>query len=184
MGSKMGPSYASPFSYVLSDTKFFLKFFFLKIFSSTRKELTKFITAVNSFHPALKFTWEISDTSSAFLDTKFQLKATVYALVFSANLQIHIVTSCIHLRIQHTSRIPYLFHIFSDFVVYAAMTLIFPKNQWQGASFSINVYPVCGSSGPLPCPTNWSTVSTTNGWEGKHWWHSIHSHISPSQPRG
>ena len=29
--------------------------------------------------------------------------------MFSANLQIHIVTSCIHLRIQHTSRIPYFF---------------------------------------------------------------------------
>ena len=56
MGTKMGPSYANPFSYVFLDTKFFLKFFFLKIFSSTRKELTKFITAVNSFHPALKFT--------------------------------------------------------------------------------------------------------------------------------
>ena len=56
MGTKMGPSYANPFSHVLSDTNFFLKLFFLKIFSSTRKELTKFITAVNSFHPALKFT--------------------------------------------------------------------------------------------------------------------------------
>ena len=42
MGTKMGPSYANPFSYVLLDTN--------------RKELTKFITAVNSFHPALKFT--------------------------------------------------------------------------------------------------------------------------------
>ena len=39
------------------------------------------------------------------------------------------------------------------------------------------------SSGQPPCPTNWSTVSTKNGWEGKHWPHSIHSHISPSQPR-
>ena len=31
--------------------------------SSTREELNQFITAVNSFHPALKYTWEISDTS-------------------------------------------------------------------------------------------------------------------------
>ena len=29
------------------------------------------------------------------------LKATVYALVFPTNLQIHIVTRCIHLRIHH-----------------------------------------------------------------------------------
>ena len=27
--------------------------------SSTREELNQFITAVNSFHPPLKFTWEI-----------------------------------------------------------------------------------------------------------------------------
>ena len=36
--------------------------------SSTREELNQFITAVNSFHSALKYTWEISDTSLAFLD--------------------------------------------------------------------------------------------------------------------
>ena len=38
--------------------------------SSTREELTQFITAVNSFHPALKYTWEISDDSLSFLDNK------------------------------------------------------------------------------------------------------------------
>ena len=37
------------------------------------------------------------------------------------------------------SRIPYLFHSFSDFVVYAVTTLIFPKNQRQCAKFSLNV---------------------------------------------
>ena len=35
------------------------------------------------------------------------MKAMVYALVFTTNQQIHIVTSCIHLRIHRTSRIPY-----------------------------------------------------------------------------
>ena len=42
--------------------------------SSTREELTQFITAVNSFHPALKYTWEISDTSLAFLDIKISIE--------------------------------------------------------------------------------------------------------------
>ena len=37
------------------------------------------------------------------------------------------------------SKIPYLFHSFSDFVVYAITTLIFTKNQWQCAKFSLNV---------------------------------------------
>ena len=36
--------------------------------SSSREELDQFITSVNSFHPALKYTWEISETSLAFLD--------------------------------------------------------------------------------------------------------------------
>ena len=37
--------------------------------------------------------------------------------------------------INHTSRTPYLFHSFSDFVVYVVTTLIFRKNQRQSASF-------------------------------------------------
>ena len=37
------------------------------------------------------------------------ISATVYALVLTTNLQIHIVTCCIHLRIHHTSRILYIF---------------------------------------------------------------------------
>ena len=42
--------------------------------SSTREELNQFITAVNSFHPALKYTWEISDSSLAFLDIKLSIE--------------------------------------------------------------------------------------------------------------
>ena len=42
--------------------------------SSTREELNQFITAVNSFHPALKYTWEISDASLASLDIKVSVE--------------------------------------------------------------------------------------------------------------
>ena len=45
--------------------------------TSTREELTQFISAINSFHPALKYTWEISDTSSAFLDIKISIEGNV-----------------------------------------------------------------------------------------------------------
>ena len=38
--------------------------------SSTIEELNQFITSVNSFYPALKYTWEISENSLAFLDIK------------------------------------------------------------------------------------------------------------------
>ena len=41
--------------------------------SSREEELNHFITSVNSFHPALKYTWEISETSLAFLDIKLSV---------------------------------------------------------------------------------------------------------------
>ena len=42
--------------------------------SSTREDLNQFITAVNSFHPALKYSWEIPDTSLAFLDIRVSIE--------------------------------------------------------------------------------------------------------------
>ena len=42
---------------------------------------------------------------------------------------------------------------------------------------------VCCSSGPSLRTTNWSTVSTTNITKREQRENSIHSHISPSQPR-
>ena len=45
--------------------------------SSTREELDHFITSLNSFHPALKYTWEISETSLAFLDIKVSISGNV-----------------------------------------------------------------------------------------------------------
>ena len=41
--------------------------------SYTKEELTQFITVINSFHPALKYTWEIYDTSLAFLVIKISI---------------------------------------------------------------------------------------------------------------
>ena len=73
MGIKMGPSYANLFvGYI--EHQFFKQYNGPKpdlyrryiddcvsaVFS-TREELDQIITADNSFHPALKYTWEISD---------------------------------------------------------------------------------------------------------------------------
>ena len=41
--------------------------------SSSREELNLFINSVNSFHPALKYTWEISENSLALLDIKLSI---------------------------------------------------------------------------------------------------------------
>ena len=72
MGTKMGPSYANLFVGFI-EHQFFSQYHGPKpelygryiddcigATSSTKEELTQFITAVNSFHPALKYTWEIS----------------------------------------------------------------------------------------------------------------------------
>ena len=86
MGTKMGPSNANLFvGYI--EHKFFNQYNGPKpelyrryiddcvgATSSTREELNQFITAVNSFHPALKYTWEISNTSLAFLDIKVSVE--------------------------------------------------------------------------------------------------------------
>ena len=111
MGSKMGLSNANLFAGFIAH-QFFSQYYCpepelhgryiddcIGITSSIRKELNQFITTVNSFHPAHKYIyWQISDTFSAFLDIKIsKLKAMVYALVFTTNLQTHQVTCCIHL---------------------------------------------------------------------------------------
>ena len=86
MGTKMGPSYANLFvGYI--EHQFFNQYngpkpdlyrryidYCVGATSSTREELDQFITAVNSFHSALKYTWEISDTSLAFLDIKVSVE--------------------------------------------------------------------------------------------------------------
>ena len=122
MGTKMGPSYANLFvGYI--ERQFSIKVQRPKpelyrryiddcvgATSSTREKLNQFITAVNLFHAAHKYTWEISDTSSAFLDIKL-LKATVYAPVCTTDPQILTVICCIHLHIHLMSRI--LFRILS-----------------------------------------------------------------------
>ena len=42
--------------------------------SCTKEELERFIGFVNSFHPALKFTWEISETSVTFLEINISVQ--------------------------------------------------------------------------------------------------------------
>ena len=72
--------------------------------SSAREELTQFIAAVSSFHPVLKYTWEVSDSSLAILDIKISIEGNVLCIsVYNKDIG----TCCIHLRIHHTSRIPY-----------------------------------------------------------------------------
>ena len=75
MGTKMGPSYANLFvGYV--EHQFFNQYdgpkpdFYgryidhcIGTISSSREELSRFIPSVNSFHPALKYTWNFAGFS-------------------------------------------------------------------------------------------------------------------------
>ena len=77
MGTKMGPSYANLFVGFI-EQQFFDKFDGTKpelyrryiddCFGATScsiQELDYFIATVNSFHPALKYTWVVSECSIA-----------------------------------------------------------------------------------------------------------------------
>ena len=95
MGTKMGPSYANLFvgyiehlifqQYTGPKPEFFGRYIddCIGATSCSRVELDSFISFVNSFHPALKFTWDISDKSVTFLDiavsiTDDRLSTSVY----------------------------------------------------------------------------------------------------------
>ena len=80
MGTKMGPSYANLFvgyiehiifqQYTGPKPEYFGRYIddCIGATSCSRVDLDVFISYVNSFHPALEFTWEISDKSVTFLD--------------------------------------------------------------------------------------------------------------------
>ena len=124
MGITMGPSYANLFvGYI--EYQFFNQFNGTKpelyrryiddcigATLSSREELDHFITSVNSFHPALKYTWEISEISIAFLD----IKVSINGNGLSTSYLLHSSSHPSHLN-------------FLDFGVYVVMTPIFPTNQ-------------------------------------------------------
>ena len=139
MGTKMGPSYANLFvGYI--EHQFFNQYNGPDLYrryiddrvgatSSTREELNQFITALNSFHPALKYTWEISDTSLAFLDIKVSVEGN--GLCTSVHYKptdshSYLLYSSSHPSHDFLSRILFLILSFLDFVAFVVKTLISP----------------------------------------------------------
>eukprot|EP00061_Rhincodon_typus_P006817 g27841.t1 len=80
MGPCVGPSYACHFVGCVEQAFFrcytgtiphlFLHYFddYIGAALCSHEELEQFINFINTFHPNLKFTWTISDTSLPFLD--------------------------------------------------------------------------------------------------------------------
>ena len=89
--------------------------------SCTKEELERFIGFVNSFHPALKFTWEISETSVTFLDINISVQDN--KLGNQCPLQSHrfrTVTYCTRPPTHLTSKTQFRTPNFSDSVGSAA----------------------------------------------------------------
>ena len=141
----------------------------LKLFFAQRASE---ITAVNSFHPVLKYTWEISDTSLVFLDIKISIEGnglctSIYHKPTDSQLLVVFIFAAIARQEFHT------------FFTVSQTSSITPGDD---SDFSKKLGAMCRrSSGLPPCPTNSSKVSNKNSREGKHWPHFFHSHISPSQ---
>ena len=112
MGTKMGLSYANLFvGYI--ENQFFNRFNGTKpelyrryiddcigATSSSREELDHFITSVKSFHPALKYTWEISETPIAFLDIKVSINGN------GLSTSVHYKPTDSHSYLLHSSSHP------------------------------------------------------------------------------
>ena len=152
MGTKMGPNYANHLFVGYVEHQFFNQYDGPKpdlygrciddcigAISSSREELNRFITSVNSFHPALKYTWEISETSLAFLDIKVSISGNGLCT------SVHYKPTDSHSYLLHSSshpshvKNPFPILNFLDSDVCAVMTLIFLTNLKKCASFSKNV---------------------------------------------
>ena len=112
MGTKMGPSYANLFVGYIENQLFsqytgpipelFGRYIddCFGAASCSKDELNQFITFVNSFHPALKFTWEISESSIAFLDINVSINDN------SLSTSVHYKPTDSHSYLLHSSSHP------------------------------------------------------------------------------
>ena len=122
--------------------------------SSTREELTQFITAVNSFHPALKHTWEISDTSLAFLDIKISIEGSGLCT------SVYYKPTDSHSYLWYSSSQPAHVKNFIPFSQFLRLRRLCCDDSDFSEKPEATWLPCfCHSSGPPPCPTNWSKVA-------------------------
>ena len=131
----------------------------------SREELDQFMNAVNSFHPALKYTCR-ENFRYFFIKVSIEgngLCTSMHCKPTDSHSYLLYSSSSVH----HMSRIPLLILSFLDldFAVFLVRTLTFPLNQTKCAFSSTNVailLPFSCLTGPSSRPTNGSAVSTTN----------------------
>ena len=93
----------------------------LELHPAPKKNWNDLSVFVNSFHPALKFTWEISETSVTFSRYQhFCPRTTNWQPVSTTNPQVRTVTYCTRLPTHLTSKTQFRTPNFSDSVGSAA----------------------------------------------------------------
>ena len=178
MGTKMGPSYANLFVGFI-ENKFFSNYHGPKPYlykhyiddcvgatSSSKEELNLFINAVNSFHPALKYTWEISENSLAFLDIKLSINDN------GLSTSVHYKPTDSHNYLLHSSSHPQ--HVCSDETDFnnkcEEMCEFFKKRGYLDSAVT------------TPRPRNRPRDRTTNCTERRNRQNSIHTYLPPTKP--
>ena len=135
MGTKMGPNYANLFVGYVEEQIFnqfdgpkpelFGRYIddCLGATSCTKEELERFTGFVNSFHPALKFTWKISETSVTFLDINISVQDNKLATSVHykpTDSHSYLLSYCTRLPTHLTSKTQFRTPNFSDSVGSAA----------------------------------------------------------------
>jgi hypothetical protein len=100
--------------------------------SCSRVELERFIKFVNSFHPALQFTWEISETSVSFLDILVSINGNkLFTSVFYKPTDSRIAIFYFPLPTPTTPKGRFPSHSSFVFAASAAKTKIFRPKVWR-----------------------------------------------------
>ena len=144
MGTKMGPNYANLFV-GFAEKQIFEQYIdpipdYLGRYiddcvgtaSCSRGKLECFINYVNNFHPALQFTWEISDISVSFLDILVSINLAIdLSLLCSTNVMTPIAIFSTPLLILTTPSSPFLSFSFFVFAAFAVKVKTFNPKAWK-----------------------------------------------------
>ena len=142
MGTKMGPNYANLFvgfvekqiceQYTDPIPDYLGRYIddCVGTASCSRGELECFINYVNNFHPALQFTWEISQTSVSFLEFWYLSMTIDLPLLCSTNLLTPIAIFSTPLLILTTPSSPFLSLSFFVFAAFAVRMKTFNPKVW------------------------------------------------------
>ena len=194
MGTKMGPGYTNLFVGFISNYRGpkpdLHKLYIDNCVGATlssREHLNQFNNSVNSFNPALKYTWEISENSLAFLD----LKLSINENDLSASVQYKPTDS--HNYLLHSSSHPQQVYVknaipISQFHRLRRLCSDDTDFNWQQMRGSVPVFRkmrlpwLCSNHRQLSRPRNRPRDRTTNFTERRNRQNHIHPYPPSTKP--